>query len=74
MTTTFRNALHTVVQVAVGLAAGMPVILDASGLTQTWAGAGTVLVVSGAVAHAMDSELLRPVLAKLGLSTAKSVE
>ncbi|MFJ1700384.1 hypothetical protein ACIOHC_35935 [Streptomyces sp. NPDC088252] len=72
MTTKVRTALHTVVQVAVGLAAGMPVILDASGLTQKWAGAGTILVVSSAVTRAMSSERLRPVLTKAGLSTAKS--
>lgn len=74
MITKARTTLHTLIQVAAGLAAGMPVIIGATGLQQTWAGAGTVLVVSGAVTRIMDSESLRPFLTKIGLSTAKSAE
>lgn len=48
-----QRTVRTVFQTLLGLAAGLPLIIDASGIAQTTAGVAVALAVAGAVTRVM---------------------
>lgn len=68
MLETTRTVLRTVVQVAVGLAAGLPLLLAASGAGETTGAVGVVLAAAAVVTRVMHSAGAVPVLRWLGLA------
>ncbi|MFR9800077.1 hypothetical protein ACL02U_29920 [Streptomyces sp. MS06] len=57
-----RRMLRTVVQLLVGLAAGMPLLVHASGVSESAPGVGVVLGVSAAVTRLMAAPVVQPLL------------
>ncbi|MFJ7902364.1 hypothetical protein ACIQ6V_18040 [Streptomyces sp. NPDC096198] len=53
MTDATRRTLRTVVQTVLGLATGLPLIIDAAGIPQTAAGIGLALAVAGGLTRVM---------------------
>ncbi|MET3984227.1 hypothetical protein [Streptomyces sp. PvR034] len=53
MTDAQRRTARTIVQTVLALAAGLPLIIDASGIPQTAAGVGIALAVAGAITRVM---------------------
>ncbi|MFI1385534.1 hypothetical protein [Embleya sp. NPDC020886] len=53
MTDAARRTTRTVVQTVLGLAAGLPLIIAASGIPETTAGVGVVLAVAGGMVKVM---------------------
>ncbi|WP_411129922.1 hypothetical protein [Streptomyces sp. x-19] len=53
MTDAARRTIRTVVQTVLGLAAGLPLIIDAAGIPQTAAGVGVALAVAGGLTRVM---------------------
>ncbi|MGA5268037.1 hypothetical protein [Streptomyces lydicamycinicus] len=53
MTDATRRTIRTVVQTVLGLAAGLPLIIDAAGIPQTAAGVGVALAVAGGLTRVM---------------------
>ncbi|MFD7716167.1 hypothetical protein [Streptomyces sp. NPDC059814] len=53
MTDAARRTIRTVVQTVLGLAAGLPLIVDAAGIPQTAAGVGVALAVAGGLTRVM---------------------
>ncbi|WP_432110777.1 hypothetical protein [Streptomyces sp. YPW6] len=53
MTDAARRTLRTVVQTVLGLAAGLPLIVDAAGIPRTAAGVAVALAVAGAITRVM---------------------
>lgn len=53
MTDATRRTVRTVVQTVLGLAAGLPLIIDAAGIPQTAAGVGVALAVAGGITRVM---------------------
>ncbi|MEU5330927.1 hypothetical protein [Streptomyces parvus] len=53
MTDAARRTVRTVVQTVLGLAAGLPLIIDAAGIPQTAAGVGVALAVAGGLTRVM---------------------
>ncbi|MGW1277962.1 hypothetical protein ACWD4V_13560 [Streptomyces tsukubensis] len=53
MTDAARRTVRTVVQTVLGLAAGLPLIIDAAGIPQTAAGIGVALAVAGGLTRVM---------------------
>lgn len=53
MTDALRRTARTVVQVALGLAAGLPLLVHTAGLPDTLPGLGTALTVAAAVTRVM---------------------
>lgn len=53
MTDATRRTIRTVVQTVLGLAAGLPLIIDAAGIPQTAAGVGLALAVAGGLTRVM---------------------
>ncbi|MFJ9816150.1 hypothetical protein ACIRU3_12955 [Streptomyces sp. NPDC101151] len=62
MTDAARRTLRTVVQTVLGLAAGLPLIIDAAGIPQTAAGIGLALAVSGGLTRVMALPLIENLL------------
>lgn len=53
MTDANRRTIRTVVQVVLGLAAGLPLLVDTAGFPATLPGLGTALAVAAAVTRVM---------------------
>ncbi|MFE1731658.1 hypothetical protein ACFW6X_16075 [Streptomyces bacillaris] len=53
MTDASRRTLRTIVQTALALAAGLPLIIDAAGIPQTAAGVGLALAIAGGITRVM---------------------
>jgi len=53
MTDATRRTIRTAVQVLLGLAAGLPLLVDTAGLPATLPGVGTALAVAAAVTRVM---------------------
>ncbi|WP_439676011.1 hypothetical protein [Embleya sp. MST-111070] len=53
MTDSTRRTIRTVVQAVLGLAAGLPLIITASGIPETAAGVGVILAVAAGVTRVM---------------------
>lgn len=66
MSDELRRTLRTVIQLVVGLAAGLPMLVDATGLEQT-GGVAVALSVAAAVTRVMALPAVDAVLTKLGL-------
>jgi hypothetical protein len=62
MTDSTRRTVRTVFQTVVSVAAGMPLLLDAAGLSDTLPGVGVVLAVSAAVTRLMALPLVDSLL------------
>lgn len=58
MTDAFRRTVRTVLQVALGLAAGAPLLVSTAGLPAALPGLGTVLAVAAAVTRLMALPLV----------------
>ncbi|WP_406298051.1 hypothetical protein OG948_21205 [Embleya sp. NBC_00888] len=65
-----RRTIRTLVQGALSLAAGLPVIVTASGIPQTTAGVGVVLAVAGGLTRVMAT----PVVDRLLPSWLRAVD
>ncbi|MFE6223042.1 hypothetical protein [Streptomyces sp. NPDC057854] len=57
-----RRTVRTVFQTAVSVAAGMPLLLDASGIPETAPGVGVILAVAAAVTRLMALPLVDSLL------------
>lgn len=57
-----RRVARTILQTAVGLAAGLPLILAAAGVPERTAGVGVVLAVAGAVTRVMALPVVEELL------------
>ncbi|MFJ7258754.1 hypothetical protein ACIQV2_01075 [Streptomyces globosus] len=62
MTDATRRTVRTVVQTVLALAAGLPLIIDASGIPQTAAGVGLALAVAGGVTRVMALPVVEALL------------
>ncbi|MGW2586810.1 hypothetical protein ACWCYZ_36930 [Streptomyces virginiae] len=62
MTDASRRTVRTVVQTVLALAAGLPLIIDASGIPQTAAGVGLALAVAGGVTRVMALPVVEALL------------
>ncbi|MEV0440951.1 hypothetical protein AB0I84_05555 [Streptomyces spectabilis] len=62
MTAPARRTLRTVVQTVLGLAAGLPLIIDAAGIPQTAAGVGIALAVAGGLTRVMALPVVESLL------------
>ncbi|WP_330261778.1 hypothetical protein [Streptomyces sp. NBC_00539] len=62
MTDAQRRTVRTVVQTVLALAAGLPLIIDASGIPQTAAGVGVALAVAGGVTRVMALPVVEALL------------
>ncbi|MFE9217125.1 hypothetical protein ACFYN3_12400 [Streptomyces lavendulae] len=62
MTDATRRTFRTVVQTVLALAAGLPLIIDASGIPQTAAGVGVALAVAGGVTRVMALPVVEALL------------
>ncbi|MFF0744224.1 hypothetical protein ACFYVL_27880 [Streptomyces sp. NPDC004111] len=62
MTDASRRTVRTVVQTALALTAGLPLILDASGIPQTAAGVGVALAVAGGITRVMRLPVVEALL------------
>ncbi|MFB6806611.1 hypothetical protein [Streptomyces sp. NPDC056387] len=62
MTDATRRTVRTVVQTVLALAAGLPLIIDASGIPQTAAGVGVALAVAGGVTRVMALPVVEALL------------
>ena len=62
MSDSTRRTVRTVFQCLVGLAAGLPVLIAASGVPENAAGIGVVLAVSAFVTRMMASPVVQSVL------------
>ncbi|MCY0922165.1 MULTISPECIES: hypothetical protein [unclassified Streptomyces] len=57
-----QRTIRTVFQAFLGLAAGLPLIIDASGIPQTTAGVAVALAVAGAVTRVMALPVVHSLL------------
>ncbi|MCY0929490.1 hypothetical protein OTB20_25470 [Streptomyces sp. H27-H1] len=57
-----QRTVRTVFQTLLGLAAGLPLIIDASGIPQTTAGVAVALAVAGAVTRVMALSVVHNLL------------
>ncbi|MFE1558367.1 hypothetical protein ACFW6V_25750 [Streptomyces sp. NPDC058734] len=57
-----RRTARTVFQAVLGLAAGLPLIVDASGLPESAAGVAVTLAVAGAVTRVMALQVVQGLL------------
>ncbi|MGW7416144.1 hypothetical protein [Streptomyces sp. NPDC054863] len=62
MTDASRRTVRTLVQTALALAAGLPLILEASGIPQTAAGVGVALAVAGGITRVMRLPVVESLL------------
>ncbi|MFE5737446.1 hypothetical protein [Streptomyces celluloflavus] len=60
--TNARRTIRTVVQTVLGLAAGLPLIIDAAGIPQTAAGVGLALAVTGGLTRVMALPVVEALL------------
>ncbi|MCT9090579.1 hypothetical protein N4G70_17200 [Streptomyces sp. ASQP_92] len=73
MTDAARRTVRTVVQTVLGIAAGLPLIIDASGIPQTATGVGLALAVAGGLTRVMALPVVDNLLPQW-LSAAPSVD
>ncbi|MGK5531525.1 hypothetical protein [Streptomyces sp. URMC 129] len=64
-----KTTIRTVIQSVTGLAAGLPLLLEASGIPETTAGVGVALTVAAAVTRVMALPLVQDQLRRVGLAT-----
>ena len=62
-----KRTIRTIFQVIVGLAAGLPLLLDAAGVPETATGVGVVLVVAGAITRVMALPLTNRLMRQMRL-------
>lgn len=62
-----KRTIRTVIQTAVALAAGLPLIIAASGVSATAGGVVIALAVAGAVTRVMALPVVEGLLARVGL-------
>ena len=63
-----KRTIRTIFQVVIGLAAGLPFIINAAGVSEATPGVGVVLVVAGGVTRVMALDVTNRLLrtARLG--------
>lgn len=59
--------MYTAIQGAIGLAVALPILIDASGVSETLPGVGVALAVSSFVTRFMDIPQVQSLLARIGL-------
>lgn len=62
-----RRVLRTVLQVAVGLAAAVPIVLPALGVPTTLAGYGIITAVAAGITRIMSLDIVEQALDKVGI-------
>lgn len=62
MSQSAKHTARTILQTVLGLAAGLPLIVDATGLSERTAGVAVVLAVAGAVTRVMALPVVQSLL------------
>ena len=62
-----RRTVYTVIQSLIGFLVALPLIIDATGISETAPGVGIALAVSGFVTRIMDIPQVHMLLSKIGL-------
>lgn len=74
MSAQVKRTIRTIVQTGIALAAGLPLILQASGATATTGGVVLALAVAGAVTRIMALPVVESILSMVGLGFAVQPE